>query len=89
MEIPAEGGQASAANPAEVEEALVNWLRGELNDRKISASDNFLDIGGYSLLFSKLNRFLNATYGVALDIETTYTQPLGVSVMKMQPAEKQ
>lgn len=67
MEIPAEGGQASAANPAEVEEALVNWLRGELNDRKISASDNFLDIGGYSLLFSKLNRFLNATYGVALD----------------------
>ncbi|MER7583173.1 hypothetical protein [Kitasatospora sp. NPDC097691] len=89
MQNPAENGRAGAANPAEVEEALVDWLRGELNDARISASDNFLDVGGYSLLFSKLNRFLGATYGVALDIKTTYTEPLSVSVANMQPADKQ
>ncbi len=89
MRNPAEDGTAGAANPAEVEEALVDWLRGELDDSRITASDNFLDIGGYSLLFSKLNRFLGATYGVVLDMEATYTEPLTVSVMKMQAAEKQ
>jgi hypothetical protein len=89
MQIPAANDRAGTVNPAEVEQALLDWLRGELHDANITGSDNFLDIGGYSLMFSKLNRFLSASYGVVLDIKTTYAEPLDVAVAKMQAAEKQ
>lgn len=88
MQIPATNDhRAGAASPAEVEHAVVDWLRGELNDTNIMGSDNFLDIGGYSLMFSKLNRFLGESYGVVLDIKTAYEEPLNVAVTKMQAAE--
>lgn len=78
---------AGAASPAEVEHALVDWLREQLNDTAITGADNFLDIGGYSLMFSKLNRFLGKSYGVVLDTKTTYAEPLSVAVTKMQAVE--
>lgn len=89
MQIPATNDRAAAANPADVAHALVDWLRDELNDPKITGSDNFLDVGGYSLMFSKLNRFLGESYGVVLDIETTYAEPLNVAVTTMQAVDEQ
>jgi len=83
MQIPA-NHSAAEASPAEVEQAVIDWLRGQLNDTKITGSDNFLDIGGYSLLFSKLNRFLSEFYGVVLDIKITFQEPLSVAIATMQ-----
>jgi hypothetical protein len=89
MQIPAtDDHRADTASPAEVEQALLDWLRGELNDTNITADDNFLDIGGYSLMFSKLNRFLSDSYRVTLDMKTTYKEPLHVAVTNMQPVKK-
>jgi hypothetical protein len=79
---------ARTASPTEVEESVVEWLRGELDDANITGSDNFLDIGGYSLMFSKLNRFLRESHGIVLDMRTTYAEPLNVAVTKTQSVDE-
>ncbi|TRV72014.1 hypothetical protein FKN01_30770 [Streptomyces sp. 130] len=71
---------------AEVERATIDWLRAELEDPEISAADNFLDIGGHSLAFSRLNKFLADSFTVALDMKVTYDEPLSTAVAKAQPA---
>jgi hypothetical protein len=88
MQIPeTAGGGARAVDPADVERAVVEWLRSELDDPDITGSDNFLDIGGHSLTFSMLNRFLSDSFGATLDMKTTYEESLNVAVTKMQPVE--
>jgi hypothetical protein len=76
------------ATGKEVEQAVIEWLRTELDDPEITGSDNFLDIGGHSLTFLRLNKFLGAGYGVALDQRTTYHEELGVAVAAMHAGEQ-
>ncbi len=86
MQVPATNDKtAHVAGPADIEHSLVEWLRGELDDPEITGSDNFLDIGGHSLTFSKLNKFLGDSFGAVLDMKTTYEEPLNVAVTKIQP----
>jgi hypothetical protein len=89
MHVPATNDQVAgaAAEPADIEHSVVEWLRGELGDPEITGSDNFLDIGGHSLAFSRLNRFLGDSHGVVLDMKTTYGETLNVAVTKMQPVD--
>jgi hypothetical protein len=88
MQVPVAGDEGTgAASPVDIERALVEWLRVELDDQEIVGSDNFLDIGGHSLTFSKLNQYLSGSFGTALDMKTTYAEPLSVAVAKMQSIE--
>jgi acyl carrier protein len=64
----------------QVEQSVVEWLRTELDEPEINASDNFLDVGGHSLAFSRLNKFLADSFGVVLDQRTTYSDSLSVAV---------
>lgn len=68
------------ADAEKVERSIVEWLRAELDDPDITASDNFLDIGAHSLTFAKLNRFLSDSFGVALEARDTYENPLHAAV---------
>lgn len=70
----------SSASAAEIEEAVVIWLRKELEDPDITAADNFLDLGGHSLIFANLNASLVESYGVALDLTVTYNNTLAEAV---------
>ncbi|OIK28194.1 phosphopantetheine-binding protein [Streptomyces malaysiense] len=72
---------------AELERATIDWLRTELEDPEISASDNFLDIGGHSLAFARLNRFLADSFAVNLDMKVAYDEPLSTAVAKAQPVQ--
>lgn len=86
MQIPGTNdGEIRTVAPADVERSLIEWLRGELGDPEITGSDNFLDVGGHSLTFSKLNQFLGDSFGAVLDMRTTYEEPLKVAVTKIQP----
>ncbi|MEV5413217.1 acyl carrier protein [Thermopolyspora sp. NPDC052614] len=78
--MPTSGMAAGTAAHEAVEQAVVEWLREELDDPEITASDNFLDVGGHSLTFQRLNRYLSTTYGVTLDQRTTYDDELGAAV---------
>ncbi|MGW2089154.1 acyl carrier protein [Streptomyces sp. NPDC001880] len=68
-----------------VEQSVIDWLRTELEDPEIIASDNFLDVGGHSLTFARLNLFLAESFGVSLDMKVAYDEPLSVAVAKAQP----
>jgi hypothetical protein len=72
---------------ADIERSVVEWLRAELDDPEIAGSDNFLDVGGHSLTFSKLNKFLGASFGIALDIQITYEHSISRAVAEMRPSE--
>jgi len=75
-----------AAGRDEVEQAAIRWLREDLDDQELTADENFLDIGGHSLTFSKLNAFLGATFGLRLDQKTTYEDSLSAAVSKAETA---
>ena len=88
MQVPETNDEGiHAVGPADVERSLVEWLRVELEDPEITGADNFLDIGGHSLTFSKLNQFLGDFFGAVLDMKTTYEEPLNVAAAKTQPVE--
>ncbi|MEU5647282.1 phosphopantetheine-binding protein [Streptomyces milbemycinicus] len=88
MQIPGTNdGEIRTPDPGDIERSLVEWLRDELGDPEITGSDNFLDVGGHSLTFSKLNQFLGDSFGVVLDMRTTYEEPLNVAATKIQPVE--
>lgn len=65
---------------------VVDWLRTELDDPDVTAADNFLDVGGHSLTFAKLNRFLRETHGILLDQKVTYAEEIGTAVAAARPA---
>lgn len=70
----------------QVERSVVEWLRAELDDPEITAAENFLDVGGHSLIFARLNKYLGESFGTVLDQQTTYADPLSVAVAAMRPA---
>jgi acyl carrier protein len=79
---------ADATTRTRVEQAIVEWLRTELDDPEIALADNFLDVGGHSLTFLRLNRFLGDAFGVALDQKTTYDRGLDVAVAAMRARDR-
>ncbi|WP_405783780.1 phosphopantetheine-binding protein [Streptomyces sp. NBC_00859] len=76
---------AQLPETTDLEYSTVAWLREELEDAQIVASDNFLDIGGHSLAFARLNKFLSDSFGVNLDMKVAYDEPLSVAVAKAHP----
>lgn len=78
--------KALSATGEGVIDVVVNWLRKELKDPDIEVSDNFLDIGGHSLTFTKLNRFLNESHGVDLDIVEIYDKSLAEAAAGARPS---
>jgi hypothetical protein len=85
MRVSTTSGQADLE---QVEQSAIEWLRTELDDREISGSDNFLDIGGHSLVFSRLNKFLAEEFGVVLDQQMTYSDPFSAAVAAARPFGK-
>lgn len=79
---------AHTALPEIVEQAAVEWLRSELEDPEITGAENFLDIGGHSMTFSKLNIFLGDSFGVQLDSKITYEKSITEAVAEMRPVSE-
>ena len=75
------------SGPAGIETSAVAWLRAELDEPEITAGDNFLDVGGHSQTFSRLNKLLGESRGVTLDRRTTCEESLGSAVAKARPVE--
>jgi hypothetical protein len=68
------------ATATEVEAQVLAWLRRELSDEEISATDNFLDVGGHSALAIELNTWLREKYGAAADLADLFRGPIGPAV---------
>ncbi|MGW2710623.1 phosphopantetheine-binding protein [Streptomyces sp. NPDC001356] len=78
---------ARSLDTGDLERSTVDWLRAALEDPEITASDNFLDIGGHSLAFARLNKFLADSFAVNLDMKVAYDEPLSTAVAKAEPVK--
>lgn len=88
MQPQAVSGAANATPRAgDIEQSVIEWLRAELGDPAIVGSDNFLDIGGHSLTFSKLNKFLADAFQVVLDMRTTYEYSISRAAAETVPCD--
>jgi hypothetical protein len=80
------------ADPAprvgDIVQSAIEWLRVELDDPAIVDSDNFLDIGGHSLAFSKLNKFLAENFQVVLDMGMAYEYSIRRAVTDAAPVSE-
>jgi aryl carrier-like protein len=55
---------------------VVSWLREALDDDTIAADDNFLAVGGHSLMAMSLNAWLVQRGGVAIDLPDLFQKSI-------------
>ena len=53
----------------------LSWL-GEILEQQILASDNFLDVGGHSMIAISLNERVKKEFGLTLSMERLYNATL-------------
>lgn len=61
----------TATDSVSTEERVMEWCS-ELLDEKVGREDNFLDLGGHSMLAVMLNERVNERYGIDLDIQILF-----------------
>lgn len=70
---------------AYVESATLDWLREKLEDPGVGPKDNFLEVGGHSLLAMELNTWLEAGYGRTVDVPTLFNESIRDAVVSASP----
>ncbi|WP_030433860.1 phosphopantetheine-binding protein [Allokutzneria albata] len=76
--------QSSAQTPhtAEVESEFVSWIRHEVDDPEVTASDNFLKAGGNSMISMRLRARLLAEHNIAVDPATLFRESIRDALVK-------
>ncbi|WP_405783763.1 phosphopantetheine-binding protein [Streptomyces sp. NBC_00859] len=65
-----------ACEPEVVERMVVEWAA-EILEEPASAQDNFLDLGGHSMLAAELNQRVKDTFGAELDLQLLFEETIG------------
>ncbi|QNP67439.1 acyl carrier protein [Streptomyces genisteinicus] len=60
----------------ELQDLIAEWV-GEFLETEVSLDENFLDLGGHSLIAMNLNTRLQQRFGHELDVKTLFELPLG------------
>ncbi|MFF4139611.1 acyl carrier protein [Streptomyces mirabilis] len=63
-------------DPVVVERMVVEWAA-EILEEPASAQDNFLDLGGHSMLAADLNQRVLDTFGAELDLQLLFEKSIG------------
>jgi aryl carrier-like protein len=71
---------ATPVTAAGLQDEVLSWLRRELSDDSIHAQDNFLDVGGHSMMAIELNTWLLERHGIETDLVELFQQPIGWAV---------
>lgn len=56
----------------QVTQTVVKWVAEVLEDPNVRAEDNFLDLGGHSMLALELNKRASDDYGTEFDMRTLF-----------------
>ncbi|MDX6741526.1 acyl carrier protein [Actinocorallia sp. A-T 12471] len=67
----------SPARTKEVEEHILGWTAELLEEGAVQPGDNFLDLGGHSVLALELIAKVRARFGVELDMQPLFEGSLG------------
>jgi acyl carrier protein len=62
------------------ERAAVEWLREALEDNSITADENFLALGGHSMMAIELKTWLEEHYGIDVGLAALFRKPLGGAI---------
>ncbi|MET8630379.1 phosphopantetheine-binding protein [Kitasatospora sp. NPDC004669] len=60
----------------EAQELVLRWAA-EILEEPVTAEDNFLDLGGHSVLALELGNRIKEHFGVELDIEVLFERSVG------------
>lgn len=64
---------------AEVEDLTLQWVRELLDEPDVTAEDNFLDLGGHSVLAVRLTRRAKERFGSDYDLMVLFEQDLATA----------
>ena len=67
----------------EMQEAVLKWVAEFLEVDEVSPADNFLDLGGHSLIAMQLNAQVRLRFGDALDIKELFEEHIGDAVAEL------
>ncbi|GHF31668.1 hypothetical protein GCM10010218_10670 [Streptomyces mashuensis] len=67
----------TVVEPAEAERLIVGWAAEILEEPETTAGDNFLDLGGHSMLALELNQRVLEKFGVEFDMQVLFERSLG------------
>lgn len=70
-----------------VDQNLLEWVRELIEDHRVSLDDNFLDVGGNSLMAVILNERLQNVYGVHVPMKKLFQLSLGEAFEHVRTAE--
>jgi aryl carrier-like protein len=71
------GQQITEAQTAHPDNLAVAWVGELLEESDLSAQDNFLDLGGHSVLALELSERVKKTLGVDLDMQILFERSIG------------
>jgi acyl carrier protein len=71
----------------DITQGTISWLRNALDDDSVSADDNFLEVGGHSMMAIELSTWLKDQHGINLDIRQLFEESVGKAVAGAAPAE--
>lgn len=69
-----------ADTDTDIEPATLAWIRAELEDDEITLEDNFLELGGHSMMAIELNSWVKERYGVQIDVRQLFEDTLGKAI---------
>ncbi|MET9428569.1 MULTISPECIES: phosphopantetheine-binding protein [unclassified Streptomyces] len=72
-----------SARTAEVQKATLGWVSELLEDPAVGAEDNFLDLGGHSMLALQLNQQAKERFGAEYDIQTLFEGTLAEAATEL------
>ncbi|MFD3514755.1 phosphopantetheine-binding protein [Streptomyces sp. NPDC058657] len=70
---------AGPADAREVERCTVEWAAAVLEDPDVTPEDNFLDLGGHSILALRLCRYAKERFGAEYDLMLLFETDLAAA----------
>jgi len=74
------GQQNAAAQDGHPDALAVTWVGEVLEESDLSARDNFLDLGGHSVLALELSERVREELGVELDMQILFERSIGEAI---------
>ena len=73
-------GLSALVQKEQAESLILHWVASLLESPGVSSGDNFLDLGGHSMLAVDLDRQVLAHFGVTLDMRLLFEETIGETV---------
>ncbi|MER6268147.1 acyl carrier protein [Streptomyces sp900105755] len=71
-------------NQNEVRQRILDWIGEELGDHHITGADNFLELGGHSMMAIELKARIAREYGLSISLADLFQRSISVVVARAE-----